>query len=81
VGPAAFSLVATLANLLYLEPEATSVMFERYERENQGVKEPAVDKELKAKFSKLHGLSSLANLVALVGLVAHGTLLASRLSA
>lgn len=80
LGPALCSLVATLANLLYLEPEATRVMFERYERENQGLKDADTDKQLKATFSKLHGMSSLANLIALVGLIAHGTLLASKLT-
>lgn len=79
VGPSIVSLVATLANLLYLEPKATSVMFQRYDRENLGLKNEAIDKDLKAQFGKLHGMSSLANLVALVGLVAHGSLLAARL--
>lgn len=79
IAPALISLVGTLSNLFYLEPEATKVMFERYDREDKGIKEPAVDKDLKARFGKLHGLSSLANLLTLVGLVAHGTLLAARL--
>lgn len=78
-GPAAASLVFTLANMLYLEPTATAVMFERYDREKQGLKDPDIDKALKARFSKLHGMSSLANLLALIGLVAHGSLLAARL--
>mmetsp|Transcript_79860 Transcript_79860/g.200973 ORF Transcript_79860/g.200973 Transcript_79860/m.200973 type:complete len:270 (-) Transcript_79860:186-995(-) len=78
-GPAAISLLCTLANQLYLSPKATEVMFERYDRQNKGLKDPKVDKKLGAQFGKLHGLSSLANLLALVGLVAHGMLLAARL--
>merc|ERR1719382_236435 len=78
-GPAAVSLVCTLANMLYLEPQATSVMMERYDRKNKGLKDPQTDKKLGAQFGKLHGLSSLANLLALVALVAHGAALASRL--
>eukprot|EP00930_Biecheleria_cincta_P078644 TRINITY_DN66196_c0_g1_i1.p1 TRINITY_DN66196_c0_g1~~TRINITY_DN66196_c0_g1_i1.p1 ORF type:complete len:317 (+),score=53.15 TRINITY_DN66196_c0_g1_i1:24-974(+) len=80
VGAAVVSLLGTLANMLYLEPKATSVMFERYKRENDGLKDAETDKKLKSKFSKLHGMSSLANLVALVGLVAHGVHLASRMA-
>jgi len=78
-GPAAASLVCTLANMLYFEPTATGVMIERYKRENEGLKDPAIDKALRARFSKLHGMSSLANLLALIGLVAHGALLSARL--
>jgi len=79
VAPAAASLIFTLMNLLYLEPEATRVMFERYEREKQGLKDPAIDKQLRADFGKLHGMSSLANLLALVALVTHGVYLSARL--
>merc|ERR1711879_742831 len=78
-GPALASLVCTLANLLYLSPKATEVMFQRYERDKSGLKDPAIDKELKGKFSKLHGMSSLANLLALIGLIAHGAVLAQRI--
>lgn len=79
VVPSLVSLFATLANLLILEPTTTANMFERYDRENQGLKDEDRDKALKANFGKLHGLSSLANLVALVALIAHGTSLAARL--
>eukprot|EP00929_Paragymnodinium_shiwhaense_P083988 TRINITY_DN44894_c0_g1_i1.p1 TRINITY_DN44894_c0_g1~~TRINITY_DN44894_c0_g1_i1.p1 ORF type:complete len:325 (-),score=62.57 TRINITY_DN44894_c0_g1_i1:241-1215(-) len=79
IAPSIMSLVSTLSNLFYFEPEATKIMFQRYDREDQGLKDPVVDKDLKARFGKLHGLSSLANLLTLVGLVAHGSLLAARL--
>jgi len=79
LGPMIMSLVCTLANQLYLEPKATEVMFERYDRTNKGLKDPTIDKALGAKFGKLHGASSLANLLALIGLVAHGVLIAARL--
>mmetsp|Transcript_69189 Transcript_69189/g.224419 ORF Transcript_69189/g.224419 Transcript_69189/m.224419 type:complete len:261 (-) Transcript_69189:16-798(-) len=78
-GPAAASLAWTLANHLYLSPKATEVMLERYARQNKGLKDPEVDKKLGAQFGKLHGLSSLANLLALVGLVAHAAALAARI--
>jgi len=79
LGPAIASLTFTLMNLLYLEPKATGVMFERYERENQGLKDPAVDEKLKSEFGKFHGMSSLASLLALVTLVTHGVYLSARL--
>jgi len=78
-GPALASLIFTLVNLLYLSPKSTEVMFERYERDNSGIKDPAIDKKLKAEFSKLHGMSSLANLLALIGLIVHGVVLAQRI--
>lgn len=78
-GPLIVSLLFTLANLLYLEPENTRVMFQRYDNENKGVKDVALNKKLKAEFNKLHGLSSLANLLALVALITHGAYLSARL--
>ena len=78
----ALSLVATLLNLLWLEPAATEVMFERYGLENLKEKDTSItDKitDLKKQFGKWHGMSSLANLVALCGSVSHGFWLAMRL--
>lgn len=69
--PIAASLACTLANQVYCEPASTEVMFERYRRQNEGIKDKEEDAALKKRFSKLHGLSSLLNLVALVGLVVH----------
>jgi hypothetical protein len=76
LGVAFFS---TLLNLLYLEPASTSNMFSRYKMEDEGKKETDEYKKLAASFGKFHGLSSLFNLVALVGGIVHGTRLASSL--
>lgn len=70
--PIAMSLAGTLANQVYYEPASSAVMFERFERQNAGFKNEERDKALKSQFNKLHGLSSLLNLVALIGLVVHG---------
>lgn len=76
------TLGATLINLLVVEPTTTKSMFERYELENA----PAASRDearitaLRKEFSKLHGISSLFNLAALVACVAHGAWLASHLS-
>lgn len=73
------AFVTTLLNLLYLEPKSTSVMFDRYQLEDEGNRE-GEEYKMKAKsFGKLHGMSSLANLVALCGGVVHGVRLASGL--
>lgn len=76
--PLLISLLCTLANLLYLEPKATNVMFQRYALDGQD-SDPEVRKDLKKQFGKLHGMSSLANLVGLVSLVIHGCAIAARL--
>jgi len=70
----------TLVNLFYLEPTSTKVMFDRYElEEKEGGKDSDEYKKLAASFGKLHGMSSLTNLIALCGAVAHGFFLASAL--
>lgn len=56
----------TLFNLLYLEPKSTKVMFDRYSLEDDGKKESEEYSKLAKSFGKLHGMSSLANLVSLV---------------
>lgn len=73
------SLAASLINLLFLEPAATKVMFARYDLENAPVRDEAAIKALYKKFGAFHGSSSLVNLVGMVGAVAHGWWLASRL--
>lgn len=65
------AFVATLANLLFLEPQSTKVMFQRYELENAGKRDTEEYKIAAKKFGPLHGMSSLANLVALICTVAH----------
>jgi hypothetical protein len=55
-------------------------MFERYDLENMpGGKDSENYKELASTFGKLHGMSSLSNLVALCAAVAHGFYIASAL--
>ena len=73
-------MVVTLANWLVIEPASTRIMFERYNKENSPTRDSAEIKQLYKQFSKLHGISSSLNLVALVGAFAHAWWLASRLS-
>jgi hypothetical protein len=55
-------------------------MFDRYALEDVGMRD-SEEYRLKAKiFGKLHGISSLANLIALCGGVVHGIRLASGLA-
>jgi len=76
------ALAMTLLNLFYLEPKSTKIMFERYELEGQPEgKESDKYKELASAFGKFHGISSLTNLIALCGAVAHGFYIASGLVA
>ena len=70
----------TLINLFYLEPTSTKVMFDRYElEEKEGGKDTDEYKKLASSFGKFHGMSSLTNLIALCGAVAHAFFLASAL--
>ena len=75
------SMAATLANMLWVEPATTVVMKERASLESmphavatgfypEG-KEAAM-KRLSASFGKLHGASSIFNLVALCGAITYG---------
>lgn len=75
------SFVATLANLLWLEPATTAVMKKRASLEKTtaavaGAFYPegkdAAMKKLGKEFGKLHGLSSMANLVAMCTCIAYG---------
>mmetsp|Transcript_12029 Transcript_12029/g.15028 ORF Transcript_12029/g.15028 Transcript_12029/m.15028 type:complete len:271 (-) Transcript_12029:94-906(-) len=72
------SFMMTLINQFYLEPKSTEVMFERYkiEEESPDGKNSPEYKKLAATFGKMHGMSSLSNLVALCGAVVHGFFLA-----
>ena len=61
-------------------------MLERYELENiAGGDESGTQteryKELRRQFGKMHGLSSLTNLIALCGTMAYGWILAGKLVA
>ena len=67
----------TLFNQFYLEPTSTENMMERYRLEElPGGKDSTEYKKLKANFGKFHGISSLVNLIALCGGVAHTVYLA-----
>jgi len=66
------ALASSLANLLFIEPRATNVMFERYELENAaGPRQDDAIKKLYKQFGKWHGMSSMLNLVVLVCAVGH----------
>jgi hypothetical protein len=73
------AMAMTLLNQFLLEPQSTTIMLERHDLENSGAMDSARYKELKASFGKLHGISSLANLIALCGGVAHGLVLSALL--
>lgn len=76
------ALVATLVNIFFMEPYTTKIMLKRYDLENaEGGTDTDRYKELKKVFGKMHGLSSLTNLMALCGTVAYGLVLASLLVA
>ncbi|CAM9557318.1 unnamed protein product [Chrysoparadoxa australica] len=59
-------LAGNLLNLLCLEPLTTNNMMKRYELEGKGGTSSDAYKALKKAFGPLHGLSSLANLGALL---------------
>ena len=79
-GSLVVALLATMWNQFLLEPYSTKIMLERYDLENsEGGTNTERYKELKSSFGKMHGLSSLANLIALCGAVAHSLVLSSLL--
>jgi len=76
------SFIATLVNLFYLEPTSTDIMLERYAlEEKDGGTASDKYKSLQKSFGKFHGISSLANLIAFGGAVAHGIYISSLLAA
>ncbi|KAJ7298860.1 hypothetical protein O6H91_18G075800 [Diphasiastrum complanatum] len=88
------SLTSTLLNLIIFEPLTIKIMKERHkvEREESIGSEVGVSKNLEAakrnpqlakinkKFGKVHGLSSLSNLLSFGGFAIHSWYLASRLT-
>lgn len=74
------SFAMYLLNWLAIEPAATNVMLERYQLENSPNRDAAQIKKLYGQFSKLHGTSSMLNLVCLVGACVHGWWLAGSLA-
>ena len=78
--PLIVALLATLLNQIILEPYSTKIMLERYDLENSsGGTNTERYKVLKAQFGKMHGLSSLTNLIAFCGAIIHGYFLSSLL--
>jgi hypothetical protein len=73
------AFLMTLINQFYLEPTSTINMLERYDLDENGEQESDRYKKLKASFGKFHGMSSLANLIALCAGVAHAVFLSSTL--
>ncbi|CBN73833.1 conserved unknown protein [Ectocarpus siliculosus] len=71
------SLFSTLLNLVLLEPKSTSIMLERYKLEDDKKKDSDEYKELGKTFGKFHGMSSFANLGALIGSFVYAWELAS----
>ena len=68
----------TLINQFYLEPTSTDNMMERYRLEDlPGGQDSDEYKKLKASFGKFHGMSSLVNLIAFCGGIAHAVYLAA----
>ncbi|CAG9464843.1 unnamed protein product [Pedinophyceae sp. YPF-701] len=78
--PLLVAMGCTLVNLLYLEPKTTVCMFKRYELENAGQTDGTEYKALRKQFGPLHGMSSLFNLGAFAGCVAHAWTLAAKLA-
>ncbi len=78
--PLVIALLTTLLNQIILEPYSTKIMLERYDLENStGGTNTDRYKVLKAEFGKMHGMSSLTNLIAFCGAIVHGYFLSSLL--
>ena len=69
----------TLLNQFILEPQSTEIMLERHQLEDSGETDSERYQTLKSSFGKFHGMSSLANLLALCGGVVHAFVLSSLL--
>ncbi|EME48778.1 hypothetical protein DOTSEDRAFT_67725 [Dothistroma septosporum NZE10] len=84
--PIATMFLTSLANLLVLGPATTKVMKERKHQETRdgkkyydsGPKTPEMQR-LNSSFAKLHGMSSLANVVGLGAMLVYGMALAEKL--
>lgn len=85
--PLATAFVAGVINLLVMHPLVTKTMRERKAQETRDGKKsydpPPHSKEmlsLNKKFGKLHGLSSLVNLISIAATAYYGVVLSKRLS-
>jgi hypothetical protein len=74
------ALIMTLLNQFWIEPMTTENMMSRYRLEEEGKTGSDEYKKLKGNFGKIHGVSSLANLISLCGGVAHAVYLAAALA-
>jgi len=75
------ALMGSLVNLLFTEPAATKVMFQRYELENStGPRDEKAIKALSKQFGKWHGISSLLNLIVLICAVGHAYYIGSHIN-
>ncbi|KAJ3089016.1 hypothetical protein HK102_007404 [Quaeritorhiza haematococci] len=82
-GPAQVVLMAaavgaSVSNLVYWGPVSTRVMFERHRLEKAGKDVPP---ELNTRFSWLHGISSLCNLVVVAACTANCVWIGAKLAA
>jgi hypothetical protein len=70
----------TLLNQYVIEPITTNNMMRRYElEETQNGTASEEYRQLKSKFGKFHGISSLTNLIALCAAAVHGFYLSAAL--
>jgi hypothetical protein len=70
----------TLLNQYVIEPITTNNMMRRYElEETQNGTASEEYRQLKSKFGKFHGISSLTNLIALCAAAIHGFYLSAAL--
>jgi len=74
-------LMSSLINWLYLTPEISKATAERYDLENEEVRDEEKIKALMKKSSKYHAVSSSLGLVALCAAVAHGWSLSTMMTA
>lgn len=68
------ALAASMANWLFVEPTASGILMERYNLENSSTNDSETKDKvagLYKQFSKLHGISSLLNLVSVCAAFAH----------
>eukprot|EP01118_Nematostelium_gracile_P010450 TRINITY_DN3599_c0_g1_i1.p1 TRINITY_DN3599_c0_g1~~TRINITY_DN3599_c0_g1_i1.p1 ORF type:complete len:204 (+),score=29.56 TRINITY_DN3599_c0_g1_i1:47-658(+) len=63
--------LCTLVNEVYVGPTSTEVMFERHKEEKNEIKNEAKLQALNSRFSMLHGISSLLNLIVMILTVIH----------
>jgi hypothetical protein len=85
--PLSITLLSGLTNIIYFSPLVSETMDQRYRQETiDGKKsyDPAPQSKemvaLNKRFARLHGYSSLVNMIALLATISYGFFLGSRLS-